>query len=124
MAISGTTTSTEETELHAALASLGAARAANPYPTQPGKSFELWLSFRMAAYWQANGAIVELLNGRGDVLPRGDAFVTRGNPGMIRHGHRRCPGSIRVDFEPTNRDALGRPAAQYELQVSLQFHGR
>ena len=112
MATSATAATTEEQQFYAALASLGAARSTATYPTQPGKAFELWLTFRMAAYWSRQGAYVELLDGAGIALAPGAPFVARNNPGQIARANANRPGSIRVDFRPAAIDASGRPIAE------------
>lgn len=124
MASSPSVPSQEEREFYAALGRLGGARAKNPYPIEPGKAFELWLAFRMAAYWQHNGAIVELLNGAGNLLAPGDEFVVRGGPGLIGRSDVKNPGSIRINFQPNILNPDDTPVASYELVGSLQFHGR
>ena len=124
MASSATTTSAEERQFYAALRSLGAARATATYPTEAGKAFELWLAFRLAAYWSRHGAIVDLLDGAGNILAPGDPFVTRDAPGHIARANAAKPGSIRVDFQPGVTDAGGVPIAEYELHGSVKFHGR
>lgn len=108
-----------ERQFRAALASLGAARRATPWPTAPGKGLELWLLFKIAEHLKSSGWTVSLCDGAGATLAATSPFLTRAQPGPIAPSAAGAAGFILVD-----KPAGLLPAEDFELHGGLQYRGR